>query len=98
MLLHVVFDPGAFAVEVEPGTTLLEASERAGLDIPTGCTQGMCGTDAIRIVEGLERLAPPADHEAGTLERMGLRRPKGVKDWLIRAIVLGALRRAGATS
>jgi hypothetical protein len=29
---------------------------------------------------------------------LGLRRPKGAKEWLIRTVVLGALRRAGATS
>lgn len=71
-LARVRFLPGDRSVEVAPGTTLLAASELAGVDIVTGCTRGMCGTDPVRIADGLDGLAPAAEHEKGTLERMGL--------------------------
>lgn len=72
-LVEVSFRGAGKAVFVQPGTTLLAAAEMAGVEILTGCTRGMCGTDAVRVavVDG-ETLEPPADHEAGTLARMGL--------------------------
>src|SRR5262245_25843313 len=70
--VRVRFLPDDKPAVVEPGTTPLAASERAGVDIITGCTQGMCGTDPVRITEGADGLAPPGDPERGTLERMGL--------------------------
>ncbi len=64
---------GEKAVFVEPGTTLLQAAEMAGVEILTGCTRGMCGTDAVQIaLHGDAALAAPEDHEAGTLARMGV--------------------------
>ena len=57
---------------MQPETTLLAAAEAADVDIVTGCTKGMCGTDAVRIVDGGDGMAQPSDHEKGTLERMGL--------------------------
>jgi len=71
-MVEVQFLPGGAVVWVRPGVTLLAASEAAGLDLLTGCTQGMCGTDPVRIVAGAELLDPPEAHERGTLERMGL--------------------------
>ena len=59
-------------VEVRSGTTILAASESAGVEIVSGCTEGMCGTDPVHILSGREFLSPPEDHEKGTLERMGL--------------------------
>ncbi len=32
----------------------------------------MCGTDPVRVLQGVEGLVPAEDHERGTLERMGL--------------------------
>ena len=72
-LVEVSFRVGDKAVFVQPGTTLLAAAGMAGVEILTGCTRGMCGTDAVRVeVEGQAAMAPPEDHEAGTLARMGL--------------------------
>lgn len=70
-LVEVVFSPPGARVLVRPGLTLLEAGRLAGVTIATGCTRGMCGTDAVRIAAGGE-LEPPGDTERGTLERMGL--------------------------
>lgn len=72
-LVEVSFGFAEKVVFVQPGTTLLAAAEMAGVEILTGCTRGMCGTDAVRVATaGPDTLQPPEDHEAGTLARMGL--------------------------
>lgn len=70
--MEVWFEPGAAQVWVRPGSTILAASAAAGIEIIHGCTEGMCGTDPVQILEGLHGLSKPEEHEAGTLERMGL--------------------------
>ena len=71
-LCEVRFEPPGRDVWVEPGTTILAAATAAGVEIVTGCTRGMCGTDPVRITEGLALLEPPGADERATLERMGL--------------------------
>lgn len=75
-LVEVHFAEADKTVFVQPGTTLLEAAGMAGVDIMTGCTRGMCGTDAHRVSapDGslAEALEPASDDERGTLERMGV--------------------------
>lgn len=72
-LVEVSFRADDKTVFVQPGTTLLAAAEMAGVELLTGCTRGMCGTDAVRVIVGDSGgLALPSDHEAGTLARMGL--------------------------
>ncbi|MFK7739792.1 MAG: 2Fe-2S iron-sulfur cluster-binding protein [Planctomycetota bacterium] len=71
-LIEVHFAEVDKTVFVEPGTTLLKAAELASVDILTGCTRGMCGTDAHRIEAAAEALEPPSDDERGTLDRMGV--------------------------
>ncbi|MEO6594212.1 MAG: 2Fe-2S iron-sulfur cluster-binding protein [Planctomycetota bacterium] len=71
-LVEVRFTAAGKTVFVQPGTTLLAAAGLAGVDILTGCTRGMCGTDAARLaLNRSDALEPPAPHEQGTLERMG---------------------------
>ncbi len=57
---------------VDPGRTVLEGIESAGLTQDFGCRMGMCGADAIAIVDGMENLSPPSDDELATLRRLGL--------------------------
>ncbi|MBK8096318.1 MAG: (2Fe-2S)-binding protein [Planctomycetes bacterium] len=71
-LVEVRFAPAGKVVWVRPGTTLLAAGQTAGVEIVTGCTRGMCGTDAVRVAAAADALQPPSDHERGTLLRMGL--------------------------
>ncbi len=71
-LVEVRFLPADRTAWVQPGTTILDAAEAAGVEVVFGCTNGMCGTDPVRIVTGPEGLAEPAEHERGTLDRMGL--------------------------
>ncbi|MFO1054892.1 MAG: 2Fe-2S iron-sulfur cluster-binding protein [Planctomycetota bacterium] len=71
-LVEVGFLPAGRTCWVAAGTTLLQAGAAAGIEIVTGCTRGMCGTDAVRIVAGVESIEPPSADERGTLDRMGL--------------------------
>ncbi|MEV6082284.1 PDR/VanB family oxidoreductase [Streptomyces parvulus] len=54
-------DDSAFDVEcrtsgttlrVEPGTSILEAAENAGLDVPSSCREGICGSCETRVLDG----------------------------------------------
>ncbi|MEQ8664109.1 MAG: FAD-dependent oxidoreductase [Rhodospirillales bacterium] len=56
----------------DPGRSLLDGIESAGLTQDFGCRMGMCGADAIAIVDGMENLNPPSDDELATLRRLGL--------------------------
>lgn len=71
-LVEVSFQPAGKVVFVQPGTTLLAAAGMAGLDVLSGCTRGMCGTDAVQVHGGAGDLDPPTDAEGGTLSRMGV--------------------------
>lgn len=72
-LVEVRFAVAGRSVFVQPGTTLLAAAGLAEVEILTGCTRGMCGTDAVRVAcAPADALEPPAEHERGTLERMGV--------------------------
>lgn len=71
-LVEVRFEPPGKVVLVRPGTTVLQASRLAGVEIATGCTRGQCGTDAVQVAGSADAMEPPGDAERGTLERMGL--------------------------
>jgi ferredoxin len=72
-LVEVHFAAAGKTVFVQPGTTLLAAANLAGVDVLTGCTRGMCGTDAARVVaQFADGLAQPGDPERATLDRMGV--------------------------
>lgn len=71
-LVEVHFAEADKTVFVQPGTTLLAAAEMAGVDIMTGCTRGMCGTDAHLVEADPDALEPAGEDELGTLDRMGV--------------------------
>lgn len=71
-LVEVTFAAAGKTVFVQPGTTLLAAARLAGVDWPTGCTRGMCGTDAANVGASDDALEPEAEPERSTLHRMGL--------------------------
>lgn len=70
----ITFEPFGAIAEVPSGTTVLEASRRAGVPLPATCGgRGTCGDCAIRVVEG-------AVDEPGPTERESLRgAPPGVR-------------------
>jgi ring-1,2-phenylacetyl-CoA epoxidase subunit PaaE len=50
--LGITFDGQSHAIRLAPGETVLEAAERAGLDVPYSCRGGMCCTCRARVTEG----------------------------------------------
>lgn len=66
--VEVTFLPSGSRVLVEPGATVLEAARLAGITLVAPCGgRGVCGTCAVRVVEG--RLAAPEEVEARGLAR-----------------------------
>jgi ferredoxin len=66
----ITFLPAKREIEAENGTTILMAATRNGIKILHECTEGICGTDIARIVEGAENLSKKSDNEDLTLETM----------------------------
>jgi len=59
-------------VSITAGATVLEASRGAGIPHASVCGgRGRCSTCRVRVGEGLDSLAPPNDHEAKVLKRIG---------------------------
>jgi ferredoxin len=50
--LQVVCAAAGMVVVVPPGTSILDAVRRAGLEVPTPCADGRCGACETRIFEG----------------------------------------------
>ena len=70
----ITFAPDGTVVWVEPGTTVSNAAEAAGVVIPAPCGgRGVCGSCGVRIVSG--SLSEPDDAELQGLSRA----PKGVR-------------------
>ena len=69
---EVSFAPNGQRLVVPAETTLLDAAERAGIHLEAGCRMGVCGSDPVIVLSGLNRLSPPAAGERSTLERLGL--------------------------
>jgi adenylate cyclase len=64
--------PTGQLVEIQPGTTILEASRSAGVPHASVCGgRGRCSTCRVRVSDGLERLPPASEQERKVLERVG---------------------------
>jgi NADPH-dependent 2,4-dienoyl-CoA reductase/sulfur reductase-like enzyme/ferredoxin len=70
-LVQVRFTPDDTPVDVEAGTSLLEAAEQAGQQIEAGCRMGVCGADPVTVTGGMAGLTPPGEDEQKTLRRLG---------------------------
>lgn len=63
----VTFAASGKSVVTDAATTLLEAGESAGVQMPFGCRMGICQSCVVELVEGQVRdLRTGADHEPGT--------------------------------
>jgi ferredoxin len=60
--------PEQRSAEVPSGEFLLQAGEKAGVEMEAGCFHCSCGTCAVEIVSGLENLEPPTDQELDVLD------------------------------
>jgi adenylate cyclase len=64
--------PGGRAVEVTPGTSILEASRLAGIPHASVCGgRGRCSTCRIRVRGEIDSIDPPAEDELRVLRRIG---------------------------
>lgn len=50
--LNLTHDGQSHVLTLQPGETVLEAAERAGLDVPYSCRGGMCCTCRAKVTEG----------------------------------------------
>ena len=48
-------------IEVEEGVNIVDAIEEAG--VPIGCSNGVCGTCEVEIIEGMENLNERTEEE-----------------------------------
>jgi ferredoxin len=61
----LVFEHSNEEVEIEDGGPISEPCEDAG--VPFACTEGVCGTCVIEVVEGMENLTEPTPEEVDFL-------------------------------
>ena len=63
-LFTVRFEPKGFAAVVSPGTSLLEAALRAGIQLASNCNgQGECGECCVIVLEGQVSNLTPEEQE-----------------------------------
>jgi ferredoxin len=61
--------PQNVSADVESGETLLEAGEKAGVEMEAGCFNCSCGTCVAEVVSGMENLSEPSDEELDVLDQ-----------------------------
>ena len=61
-------------VEIEDGAPIAAVCEEAG--VPFACTEGVCGTCIVEIVEGRENLCEPTQAEIDFLGEQGIYRER----------------------
>jgi ferredoxin len=57
----LIFDHNGEEIELPDGERIAEACEEAG--VPFACTEGVCGTCVIEVIEGAENLSSPTQEE-----------------------------------
>ena len=91
---RVTFQPAGRAVEVAPGTSILEAAEAAGVELPHNCG-GVCAcvTCHVWVEVGSDSLPEPHDQEDDKLNeavglaptsRLGCQAEVGTADLVVR--------------
>lgn len=91
---RVTFEPAGRSVEVAPGTSILDAAEAAGVDLPSNCG-GVCActTCHVWVERGLETLSAIEDREDDRLQeaaglsarsRLGCQAKVGAADVVVR--------------
>jgi len=60
--------PANVSAEVEPGENLIEAGEKAGVEMEAGCFNCSCGTCVCEVVSGMENITEPTPEELDVLD------------------------------
>ena len=71
--LEIRFTPGP-TVLARRDDSLLRIAEANQIPLESGCLTGLCGADAVQILEGGKNLSPPSAAERAALRRLGLPR------------------------
>ena len=50
--MKAAVEPGGFQFDCEPGRTLLQSAEAAGVELPSSCRNGTCRTCICQLVAG----------------------------------------------
>jgi ferredoxin len=61
--------PSGLSADVPAETLLLDAGEKAGVEMEAGCFNCSCGTCVVAIDSGMENLEPPSDEELNVLDQ-----------------------------
>lgn len=69
MAFRITVQPSGHRFAAEPSETLLEAGQRAGLNLNHGCANGSCGDCRARLVSGELAAARHADYRFSELEK-----------------------------
>ncbi len=70
------YAPGDISLALEPGSTVLECLQAAGVGHAAVCGgKGRCSTCRVRVESGAEALPDPDENERRVLERVGLQGP-----------------------
>ena len=60
--------PAGATAEVPAGELLLDAGEKAGVEMEAGCFNCSCGTCVVEVVSGMENLEEPTPEELEVLD------------------------------
>lgn len=67
--LHVTLARSGVELEVGPEQSIMEAARAAGVDVPSSCEQGICGTCETRVLDGVpdhrDQLLTPEEQARG---------------------------------
>ncbi len=66
----ITFLTDNITVEVDPGTSLQAAVEKAGARLPFSCRMGSCGTCRCVVVQGIEHVNPLTEAESDLFESL----------------------------
>lgn len=61
--------PANVSAEIEVGELLLDAGEKAGVEMEAGCFNCSCGTCVVEVVRGGEQLEAPTPEELDVLDQ-----------------------------
>ncbi|MGH2611802.1 MAG: 2Fe-2S iron-sulfur cluster-binding protein [Rhabdochlamydiaceae bacterium] len=65
----VVFEHSGEEYEIPDGEPIASTCEEAG--VPFACTEGVCGTCVVEVVEGMDNLSPFTQEEQDFLGELG---------------------------
>jgi ferredoxin len=68
-MARVTILPADVSSEVPAGELLIEAGEKAGIDMEAGCFNCSCGTCVVEVVRGMEHLEEPTPEELDVLDQ-----------------------------